>query len=240
LPRQKVTQASAEPSAQIRLRAAVDLLHPAIRLCDWTLIHIRLENREEGVTGGEVKEAARQIFAAMQPELERIGEGVKLDSPSRQAVWSALTRADRALAAVEAKNIGKWIQRQAIGDREPLTVCIGRRARVLTGFIDREDSSWAEDVSFNPAGDGCGIVFRDSQRKFTRYCPECRKKPARYFERRAIAKRLAADNGRLLVPRMDMDGNRLVIWRATCRCGQTFETDEPRVRRCESCRRAHR
>lgn len=217
------------------------MLHPWIRLCDWTLIHIRWEEREEGVTRREVDEAARLIFGAVQAQLEQIGEGVELDSASRQAVWSALTRPDRTLAAVSGQNArGKWIQREAIGNRAPLTACIGRRARVLKGFADREDSSWAEDVSFNPAGDGCGVVFVDSPKTFRINCPDCRKKPGRYFERRAIARRAAADEGRLLVPRRDVDGNRLVVWRARCRCGEMFETDEPRVRRCKSCRRTHR
>lgn len=81
----------------------------------------------------------------MHDSREREHEDVELDAASRQAVWSALTRADRALAAISGQNSrGKWEQR-AIGDRAPLTVCIGRRARLIPELeqFGREDSSWA-------------------------------------------------------------------------------------------------
>jgi ribosomal protein L33 len=98
--------------------------------------------------------------------------------------------------------------------------------------VDAEKQVVDTDIAHTPAGDGCGVVFADSvslQRPvFSRYCPDCRRKPGGRFRYEILMRCVAACSGRIAV-----SGG----WRLTCSgCGERFFATTPQRRRCDQCR----
>jgi hypothetical protein len=169
--------------------------------------------------------AAGYVFSAIHRALsDEAGEGSFLTRQQRRDVYEGLERARRAVEEVDGNARAKRLQKDAAAGH-PLTVCFGRRA-----------------PSFSSFGNGCGIVFPDSLSRFSLYCPACRKKPGGRRAREGITRRRRADwNERVPVPRLDAEGRPIATWRLTCSsCLKRFETQEPRVSRCDDCRRNHR
>jgi hypothetical protein len=186
--------------------------------------------------------AATAVFQAVHEALAAKGEGTVLPRDARRHAWERLEQARRAVEEVASRAWAKHLQRRATGGH-PLTICFGRRVRRVPELAQfgRPDSSWAEDIVYKSWGDGCGAIFTDSADVFARYCTRCRSRPGGYFGDKVIRERVAADEGRIRVHRYDQEGNRVLAWRVTCTaCGERFETLEPRVRRCDPCRRGHR
>jgi rRNA maturation endonuclease Nob1 len=186
--------------------------------------------RLPAVTDAAVDIAAKTVFAAIQEALaHEAGEGAVLTPQDRRNVWEGLEQAWAAIAEARGPQAAKRVQREAVGGR-PLTVCFGQRARRINGRIH-----------FATYGDGCGRVFVDDSPSRRRYCPSCQKKPGGRLKREAIARAQAGAEGRCRLVRWDAEGNRVEVWRLSCSsCGERFDTLEPRVRRCDRCRRGHR
>jgi hypothetical protein len=179
-----------------------------------------------------IEAAAKHVFAAIQEALaEQAGEGSILPPAARRDVYGAVAQARAPIVERHGgRKVAKLIQIKATGGR-PLAVCFGRGARRVNGRIH-----------FAPYGDGCGRLFVDeSLVRFSRYCPECRKKPGGRFKQEAISRAQAGASGRIRVVRYDAEANPVEVWRLSCSsCGERFDTLEPRVRRCDRCRHGHR
>jgi hypothetical protein len=171
-------------------------------------------------TTGDRKADAIRRFGLVNAALAQVGEGtVLMPKHARRDVWLALESArDPFLMSV-----AKRLQVEATGGR-PLTVCFGRRVRRIPGMKQFVGT----DLAHTPYGDGCGVVFADSTKRFCSYCPDCRRKPGG---------RLAADVLRRTVG-LVAKGRFPVVggWRVTCSgCGVTFSTTTPQRSRCDSC-----
>jgi hypothetical protein len=158
-------------------------------------------------------------FAAIHKALAEVGEKTVLPRNARRQVWDELERAREPVSSAEAKRL----QIEA-SDGRPLTVCFGRRMRripELKQFVDT-------DVAHTPFGDGRGAIFTDSLNRFSRYCPDCRKKPGGRLRAEILSRCIAACEGRFFT-----HGG----WRLTCRgCGERFVATVPQQRRCDRCR----
>jgi hypothetical protein len=193
---------------------------------------------QRAVSDEELSASARCVFAAIQDALlGQAGEGAILRPGTRRDVYGAIEQVWAPIVDRYGKSkryagnkIAKEMQLEAVGDR-PLAVCFGRPYRKINGSIQ-----------FASYGDGCGRVFVDESRvRFNLYCPDCRKKPGGRFTQEAIARAQAGAEGRYRVLKWDQEGNLVEVWRVPCRsCLEWFDTPQPRVRRCEPCRRGHR
>jgi hypothetical protein len=171
------------------------------------------------ISGESIYETASARLASMHKFLADVGAGTVLPRSACRQVWDELDRVRDSVSSAVAKRL----QIEASGGR-PLAVCFGRRmrrVREMQQFVGTE----LAHMSF---GDGCGVIFADSAARFSRYCPDCRKKPGGRLRAEILARAIAASEGRFL-----LHGG----WRVTCSgCGERFSTASPRRRRCDNCR----
>jgi hypothetical protein len=181
--------------------------------------HTDRSNHSADISGDSIYGMAAARFTAIQNFLAEIGEGNVLPRLMRRQVWTEIERAREAVSTVEAK----LLQIQASEGR-PLTLCFGRRMRRILEMKQFVGT----DVAHTSFGDGCGTIFADSTTRFSRYCPDCRKKPGGRLRGEILARCIAACEGRFL-----LHGG----WRLTCRgCGERFFAPTPQRRRCDRCR----
>lgn len=186
---------------------------------DVTLHHAERPASSADRTGERRAEAVRQ-FAVLNAALAQVGVGNSLfPKHARRDVWLALDQACDPFIL----SVAKQIQLEATGGR-PLAVCFGRRVR----RIPEMRQFVGTDLAHMSFGDGCGVIFADSAARFSRYCPDCRKKPGGRLRAEILARAIAASEGRFL-----LHGG----WRLTCSgCGERFSTASPQRRRCDNCR----
>ena len=182
--------------------------------------------------------AAAQVDAATQQLL------TITDSPISPPLRREIVQAQQlALAAAEAV-VGRPVDarrflEEAHGPR--LTACYGRgyqripptRLAVLRA-LDRE-AEWPDPayVGFM-YGDGCGSIYRDSQRRPKLYCDAChRRRTHRQTENLERVQRMAA--GRFPFPPYAWAPD---YWFGSCSsCGANFANTNPGATRCKSCHR---
>jgi hypothetical protein len=177
-----------------------------------------------------IQSEAAARFAHIREYLARLGEGAIVPRNSRAAIREEFGRARDAVSSLEAKRL-----QIEVSEGRPLTLCFGRRVRRIAEMkqvVDTEGQCVDTDIAHTPAGDGCGVVFADSvslQRPvFSRYCPNCRRKPGGRLRNQILARCVAACSGRVAVP-----GG----WRLTCSgCRERFFATTPQRRRCDQCR----
>jgi hypothetical protein len=170
------------------------------------------------------------VFQHLQAIFAR-HEGQQLDGAQRRELWDA--RAQPIFALTGEPGLAKRLQLQATAGR-PLTICFGNRSRQIPLL---------HTVSYQ-AGDGCGLVYPDSANphapRFPAYCPTCRQRLT-HLKRKATADAIAASRGRHTVLIYNPDGQPTQAWAGTCsRCPSEYLTTNPRIRRCEKCRKNHR
>jgi len=186
-------------------------------------------------TSGELFADSRRRFREIQAALSELGEENVLPRQMRRDVWEALEQARENVSTVEAKRL----QLDATSGH-PLTVCFGRRVRRIPRRIS--ESGPGETLALLAYGDGCGVVFVDSERRFARYCPKCREKPGRRFRDELVRRRAAADEGRIRVRQSwliaaSKPESEIAGWKLSCTgCGERFFAPTPQRRRCDRCR----
>jgi len=127
--------------------------------------------------------AAMRVERAAQEAFWRFG-GVESFVRLRDAriLWDAQYQAHEAVVARLSRRQAKEIQREAAGDRDPLTVCVGKRLRRLPQRVLAKHAPdllehYKENIVPLGAGDGCGVIFVDTlaERTPKMYCERCRK-----------------------------------------------------------------
>lgn len=132
----------------------------------------------------EVEAAAYCVEAAVQEQLSVFGGPGTFVADRRQAadLWEAQSQAHRAVFAVtQSRKRAKEIQRAAAGlNRQPLTICRGRRVRRVPEPDLRKVAPAYMKVRPDGAvwlgfGDGCGAIILDSlkPRHPKMYCDHC-------------------------------------------------------------------
>ena len=191
-----------------------------------------IRDRTPAASAQALEHAAAAVFSELQAYLAPL-RGQRLEGSLRRELWDAHWQP--VFALVSKRALAKQLQ-LAAADGQPLTVCFGKRARLVhtpTGPAKR----------VYPNGDGCGLVHPDStglrRPSFRIYCPTCR---ARETNRQQHAERdmLALWAGREPVLTTTHEGKLASAYYGTCRCGNDYLTTSARVTRCERCRRAHR
>jgi hypothetical protein len=133
----------------------------------------------------DVVAAARRVECAVQARLWLLGGpgAVIEDGRFRSALWGAQHQAHEAVAARGSRKLAKEVQREAAGDRFPLTVCRGRQLRRLPEDVLRANAPdllahYGDNIVPLGHGDGCGVIMLDSSepRPPKKYCEDCSKK----------------------------------------------------------------
>jgi len=153
--------------------------------------YARASLRRDGLSGQlasrgkqDVMAAALRVEGAVQLRLWELGgPGATTGLREARYLHNLQEAAHAAVVAVTGqRKEAKAIQRKAAGERDALTVCVGKRLRrlpedVLVKHAPDLLEHYGENIVPLGHGDGCGVIILDPllERRPKMYCEQCRK-----------------------------------------------------------------
>jgi len=147
--------------------------------------------RRDGLSGQlasrgkqDVMAAALRVEGAVQLRLWKLGgPGATTGLREARYLHDLQQAAHAAIVAVTGqRKEAKAIQRKAAGERDALTVCVGKKLRRLPDDVLAKHAPdllehYGENIVPLGHGDGCGVIILDSllERRPKMYCEPCRK-----------------------------------------------------------------